>query len=141
MMRSFKGSCVSWAAVDGVVEVELHREPCNEIGTTTLEELEGLVEALDSLSSSAHALLLHSTLKAGFCAGADLRELYAGMQLASTDERLAGVRQFLQRIHRVLNAIDSWPASSRVLRTVLKIPSTPFPPHTLPAVHRSSSER
>ena len=30
----------------------------------------------DDLQQEAHALIIYSDLKAGFCAGADLRELY-----------------------------------------------------------------
>ena len=46
----------------------------------TLEELEKFVAALDELDSEAHALILYSALKCGFCAGADLRELYEWIQ-------------------------------------------------------------
>lgn len=93
----------------GVLELRLHREPCNEIGTGTLEELERFADGLQSCVDEAPALVVYSTLSSGFCAGADLRELYAGMQEATTGERLGGVRQFLERIHAVLNSIDGWP--------------------------------
>ncbi|MFQ5599728.1 MAG: enoyl-CoA hydratase/isomerase family protein [Candidatus Krumholzibacteriia bacterium] len=108
-MKSFKGQAISWELQNGAVELELHRAPCNEIGTTTLGELERFVEALDALADEAHALIVYSSLAAGFCAGADLRELYAGMQGASGSERLGGVRDFLERVHRVMNEIDAWP--------------------------------
>ncbi len=39
-MNQFTGKFLSWELKDGVVEVALHREPCNEIGALTLEELE-----------------------------------------------------------------------------------------------------
>lgn len=95
--------------MDGVLELELHHEPCNEIGTQTLAELEKFVETLDALRDEANSLLIHSSMKAGFCAGADLRELYAGIQQVNPKEGIAGVREFLERIHRVFNAIDTWP--------------------------------
>ncbi|HEX9110178.1 MAG TPA: hypothetical protein VF845_01775, partial [Terriglobales bacterium] len=79
-MSEFKGKTISWQIVNGAVEVALHRDPCNEIGLLTLEELEKLAAALPDLASDAHAMILHSTLKAGFSAGADLRELYERMQ-------------------------------------------------------------
>ena len=44
----------------------------------TLDELEKFAPALAEFESNAHALILYSTLKSGFCAGADLRELYQG---------------------------------------------------------------
>ncbi len=109
-MRECTGQALSWKLVDGVVELQLHRPPGNEIGTTTLVELERCVTALEALRDHAHALIIYSGLPAGFCAGADLRELYAGMQAVSAPAaRVAGVRRFLERIHAVLNAIDTWP--------------------------------
>ena len=48
-MNKFKGQALSWELQDGVVEVALHREPCNEIGSLTLEELEKFVAALEKL--------------------------------------------------------------------------------------------
>jgi len=86
-----------------VLEIELSREPMNEIGTEMLEALEKIDFA------KARALLLHSSLKQGFCAGADLRELYhAGKELKPA-ERLKGVRDFLKRIHAFLNRLDEAP--------------------------------
>jgi enoyl-CoA hydratase/carnithine racemase len=75
-----------------------------------LDELERFVAALETVRDDAHALIVHSTRPAGFCAGADLRELYLGMQaVTSPAARVAGVRRFLERIHAVLNTIDLWP--------------------------------
>ena len=111
-MNEFKGKAISWQMVNGVVEVALHRDPCNEIGSLTLEELEKLAAALPDLASHSHALILHSTLKAGFSAGADLRELYKRMQGVETGDRLRGVREFLERIHRVMNALDAAPLTT-----------------------------
>jgi enoyl-CoA hydratase/carnithine racemase len=94
---------------EGVLELRLHRQPCNEIGTSTLEDLERFADALQACVDDAHTLVVYSALASGFCAGADLRELYAGMQEATAEERLGGVRRFLERIHAVLNRIDAWP--------------------------------
>src|SRR5208337_950258 len=47
------------------------------------------------------------TLKAGFSAGADLRELFQRGQEMDKAVALRGVREFLERIHRVLNRIDA----------------------------------
>jgi len=111
-MKSFKGNTLSWELVEGVVELALHREPCNEIGTSMLEELERFVESLEAVTGEAHALIIYSTLKSGFSAGADLRELYAGIQGMPTAERVAGMRSFLERVHRVLNSIDASPLTT-----------------------------
>src|SRR5580698_1225027 len=88
-MESFRGQALSWELKDGVIELALHRDPCNEIGSLTLEELEKFASALERTQSDAHALILYSTLKSGFCAGADLRELY---QRAQGMEKGAAVR-------------------------------------------------
>jgi enoyl-CoA hydratase len=111
-MSEFKGKTISWQIVNGAVEVALHRDPCNEIGSLTLEELEKLAAALPGLASEAHAMILHSTLKAGFSAGADLRELYERMQGVEAGDRLRGVRDFLERIHAVMNTIDAYPLTT-----------------------------
>jgi len=111
-MKSFKGETLSWELVEGVVELALHRLPCNEIGSATLRELELFAEALESVTGEAHAMILYSPLKSGFCAGADVREVcYRSHGLAEA-ERVAGVRDFLQRIHRVLNIIDASPLTT-----------------------------
>jgi enoyl-CoA hydratase/carnithine racemase len=111
-MTNFHGETLSWMLKDGVIELELHREPANEIGSTTLSELEKFASALVDLSQQAHALIIYSSLKSGFSAGADLRELYQGAQGMKKDVAAKGVRDFLERIHRVLNTIDSSPLTT-----------------------------
>ena len=118
-MKSFKGRTISWELAEGVLELELHREPCNEIGSTMLEELEKFAAALEALTNQASpapegasALVIHSSLKAGFSAGADLRELYHRSQELAAGARLASVRKFLERIHRVMNTIDASPLTT-----------------------------
>ena len=111
-MKSFKGNTLSWELVDGVVGLVLHRQPNNEIGSATLEELERFVEALQAAEGQAHAVIIHSTLPSGFSAGADLRELYRRMQELPQAERMAGLRDFLKRIHKVMNALDASPLTT-----------------------------
>lgn len=111
-MNNFQGQSLSWDLKDGVVELALHRTPCNEIGSSTLQELEAFAAALDGLNLTAHALIIHSTLSSGFCAGADLRELYRTAQPMEKQAALRGVRDFLKRIHRVMNAIDASPLTT-----------------------------
>jgi len=111
-VEDFQGKAISWVSKDGVIELALHRSPCNEIGLRTLEELERFSEALETSSSDAHALIMHSTLPCGFCAGADLRELYSQSKEVGKARAIEGVRDFLKRIHRVLNAIDAAPLTT-----------------------------
>jgi enoyl-CoA hydratase/carnithine racemase len=103
---------LSWSLRDGVIELALHREPCNELGSASLEELESFAAVLDDLQVEAHALIVYSEMKPGFCAGADLRELYQRSQTMEISEAVAGVRDFLERIHRVLNLIDASPLTT-----------------------------
>jgi enoyl-CoA hydratase len=102
-----RGEVLSYTLKDGVVELALHRAPCNEIGSLALEELEAFSRALEIFQQSAHALIIYSELRSGFCAGADLRELYQRSQTMDKAAALKGVRDFLERIHHVLNAIDA----------------------------------
>src|SRR2546422_1647036 len=111
-MNEFKGQAISWQIVNGAIELALHREPCNEIGSGTLEELETFAARLPELARESHALIIHSTMKAGFSAGADLRELYEGSRGMEKDEAVRGVREFLRRIHRVMNALDAAPLTT-----------------------------
>lgn len=111
-MNEFKGQALSWKIVNGAVEVALHRDPCNEIGLVTLEELETFAAALPELAREAHALIVYSTLKAGFSAGADLRELYQRSQEMEKGEAARGVREFLERIHQVMNTLDAAPMTT-----------------------------
>jgi enoyl-CoA hydratase/carnithine racemase len=108
----FRGQAMSWQLTHGTIELALHREPCNELGSLALDELEKFAAALESIQPEAHALIIYSELKCGFCAGADLRELYHGSQGMEKAEALRGVRDFLERIHKVLNTIDAAPLTT-----------------------------
>ena len=127
-MKGYSGKTISWEMKDGVVELALHRAPANEIGSETLEEMERFVAELEGVVEGAlgptsgrpsaalgtrweplAALVVYSTEKAGFSAGADLRELYHRAQGMGKAEATAGVRSFLERIHKVLNTIDAAP--------------------------------
>ena len=111
-MESFHGQALSWTLQDGAVELALHRGPCNEIGSLTLDELEHFAADLESFSDKAHALIIYSEMKPGFCAGADLRELFSRSQELELGKAVEGVRAYLERIHRVLNAIDASPLTT-----------------------------
>ena len=112
IMNSFDGQSLSWKMENGVIELALHREPCNEIGSLTLDDLERFVPALEGHEDEAHTLIIYSEVKAGFCAGADLRELYRRFQELDVKDAAQGVRDYLERIHRVLNVIDSSPLTT-----------------------------
>jgi len=111
-VRQFKGQALSWQVESGVIELALHRAPRNELGSLSLLELEGFAAELDDLERDAHALIVHSELKSGFCAGADLRELYERSQVMEKSQAIRGVHDFLERIHRVLNRIDAAPLTT-----------------------------
>jgi enoyl-CoA hydratase/carnithine racemase len=108
-MKSFHGKALRWEWRDAVIEMILDRGPANEIGTVMLGELEQFVSAFPALIPDTAACIISSDRKNGFSAGADLRELYESAASLPEASRLAGVRDFLQRIHAVLNAIDAAP--------------------------------
>ncbi|HKV03903.1 MAG TPA: enoyl-CoA hydratase/isomerase family protein [Candidatus Acidoferrales bacterium] len=111
-MKSFAGKTLSWQIAGGTIELVLDRAPCNEIGSATLGELEQFAAALGSLEREAQALIISSARREGFCAGADLRELHERSQKLPARERVASVREFLERIHRVMNTLDAAPLTT-----------------------------
>jgi enoyl-CoA hydratase/carnithine racemase len=108
-MKRFQGKTLGWELRDGIVELTLDHEPANEIGTAMLADFEQFVAGFPALTPETSACIISSTRRHGFSAGADLRELYRTAQGLSAKRRLAGVREFLERIHAVFNAIDAAP--------------------------------
>ncbi|AKF06330.1 enoyl-CoA hydratase/isomerase family protein [Sandaracinus amylolyticus] len=97
----------------GVLEVRLHREPCNEIGLVMLSEVERVAEAAHA--PGVRAMVITSAVKRGFCAGADLRELHrenAARASEPVEARVREVRRFLDRIHAAFDAIDAAPITT-----------------------------
>ena len=111
-MHSYKGNAISWELGNGVIELALHREPCNELGTTSLGEFEKFIAALPALEEHAHALIIYSQLNPGFSAGADLREIYFETQGKDTAAAAASVRDLLERTHHVMNTLDASPLTT-----------------------------
>ena len=111
-MDEYKGKTLSWRLSDGVVELALDRPPANEIGLAMLEDLERFVSSLPALESKASAVILYSAQKAGFSAGADLRELYEQARKMDASSAAKGVREFLERIHAALNRLDTSPLTT-----------------------------
>jgi enoyl-CoA hydratase len=108
-MKQFQGEALRWEWREGVIEVTLDRAPLNEIGTVMLADLEKFVAAFGTLAPIASACIFTSVRPGGFCAGADLKELYYGAVKLPKAKRVGGVRAFLKRIHAVANAIDAAP--------------------------------
>ena len=108
-MRTFQGNTLSWRIADGVIELKLDHAPCNEIGLAMLADFEQFVAALGALRNEAHALIIFSARSEGFCAGGDLRELFRLSQEVTGAERLSGLRNFIERVHCVMNALDEAP--------------------------------
>lgn len=107
-----RGETMSYLVRDGVLELALYRSPCNEIGSLSLNELESFNRALQELNSEIHAVIVYSEMKGGFCAGADLRELYHRSREMQKEDSVRAVREFLERIHHVLNMIDASPLTT-----------------------------
>jgi len=106
-MKSFTGNALRWVWREGVIELTLDREPANEIGSVMLTELERFVSAASALAPETSVCIIHSARKQGFSAGADLRELYHAAAALPESQRLTGIRDFLERIHSVLNFLDA----------------------------------
>lgn len=76
---TWSGECLDHRVVEGVLEITLHRRPANEIGLAMLVELERVAALIGEGAGGAHAVLFVSDVEHGFSAGADLRELHAGL--------------------------------------------------------------
>ena len=101
---------IEWKLKGRVYELELKRQPMNEIGTEMLMALEGFLDDIDT--DKADALIMYSGVEGGFCAGADLRELYQGILNRSQEKRSMEMRAFIQRIHNVMNRLDMLPLTT-----------------------------
>lgn len=108
-MKKFSGHALGWEVSGAIVELTLNRAPANEIGLAMLEELEQFAATLETLSTDASVCIITSAQNSGFSAGADLRELYNRALSLDRKSRLVGVREFIERIHRVFNALDAAP--------------------------------
>jgi enoyl-CoA hydratase/carnithine racemase len=113
----FEGDALTWTRSGDVLEVTLHRAPANEIGLTTLGELETLATYLRDGADGAQAMVIHSNQRRGFCAGADLKELYCELVAHKSDggsmsDASGQVRAFLDRIHAVYDTIDQAPLTT-----------------------------
>jgi len=97
-----------------VVELRLGASPCNEIGTTMLAALEGALDAVEPwvAAGEVRALILHSSVRGGFSAGADLRELHRELLATDPAAREAGLRGFIERIHGVMDRLDGLPCTT-----------------------------
>jgi enoyl-CoA hydratase/carnithine racemase len=98
---------IRWRLENGVYEVELATEPCNEIGSAALDRLEQFLSEADT--GRAHALIVYSSIRQGFSAGADLRQLYRELYVLPEERREPDLRAFLDRIHRVMDTLDTLP--------------------------------
>lgn len=96
---------------DGIYELALCAPPVNEIGKPLLEALEKFLDQLEL--EQGRALIIHSTLQSGFCAGADLRAFYQGfLAIPDPQRRDAEIGDFIDRIHAVMNRIDTLPLTT-----------------------------
>ena len=101
---------IAWTMRQGIAELRLEHAPLNEIGTVVLGELERFLTAVEH--ERPRAVIVHSGLAAGFCAGADLRELHAAIAGRAADEYMAELARTLDRIHAVMNRLDALPVTT-----------------------------
>ncbi len=101
---------ITWRTIDGIVELELARPPLNEIGAEMVADLERFLDAIEK--ERPRVLLIHSGQPRGFCAGADLRQLYFSIAERGADAHHDALAGFLERIHAVMNRLDSLPLTT-----------------------------
>ncbi len=101
---------IAWETRDGVAELTLAHRPANEIGTEVLDALERFLDAVEA--QRPRAVLVRSGLDKGFCAGADLRELHAGIEGRDYDSYRPELARFLDRIHGVMDRLDTLPCTT-----------------------------
>jgi enoyl-CoA hydratase/carnithine racemase len=101
---------IDWTTEAGVAELRLAHAPCNEIGSEVLGEIERFLDDVER--TRPRAVLIYSGLPRGFCAGADLRALYASIRDREPDEYIAELSTFLDRIHGVMDRLDTLPITT-----------------------------
>jgi enoyl-CoA hydratase/carnithine racemase len=101
---------IELTANGAVIELRLNQPPLNEIGSAMLNEFERVLDEIDR--RAPRVVLVHSGIARGFCAGADLRELYAAIRGREPAQYLEDAGQFLKRVHRVMDRFDSLPATT-----------------------------
>ncbi len=101
---------IRWTRSAAVYELELGQAPANEIGSDMLDALERFVNEVES--SDARAVIVHSSLAKGFCAGADLRGLHAAIAGREPAAYMSDVRAFIERIHAVMDRLDALPQTT-----------------------------
>ena len=95
---------IDWATDQGVIELRLAQPPCNEIGSDVLSRLEHFLEEVER--TQPRAVLIYSGLPRGFCAGADLRQLYAAIRGRRAEAYRAELAAFVARVHVVMDRLD-----------------------------------
>jgi enoyl-CoA hydratase/carnithine racemase len=98
---------MTWRQENGIVELALSSPPCNEIGVAALEGFERFLKEVDV--KKTRALIVYSALESGFCAGADLRQLYREILSRPRNQHAREMTKFLDRIHKVMDTIDGFP--------------------------------
>ena len=111
-MNSFTGKTLSWSLQESIVELELHRPPANEIGTDMLGELEQFIAALDDACPASERCDHPQLTRRRFFAPARTCASSTTVASARCRRASAGVREFLHRIHAVLNALDDTPLTT-----------------------------
>jgi len=109
-MNPTSPTSINWTLKNSIFEVRLQQEPCNEIGTRMLDGWERFLK--EAASSKASAVILYSGLSSGFCAGADLRESYQGMLAVPKKKHESLMREFIDRIHHVMDTLDMLPMTT-----------------------------
>src|SRR5690606_41238097 len=101
---------IEWALTEGVYELRMSQEPCNEIGTAMLSALERFLDQVET--ESAHALVIRSTVRGGVSAGADPRQLYDRLRRPPARAPEGALREVLDRLQPALARPHIRPATT-----------------------------
>ena len=111
-MKNFKGQTLSWQIVNGAIELALHRDPCNEIGSLTLEELEKFA-ARPACSGERRARADYPfDAESRIFGGRGFARVVSARTSDGKERGAARLREFLERIHAVMNTLDAAPLTT-----------------------------
>lgn len=101
---------IAWQQTGEVVELRLAQAPLNEIGREMVAELERFLDDMDH--RRPRAIVVYSGQPRGFCAGADLRQLYFAIRDRGAEAYRDELAGFLDRVHAVMDRFDSLPCTT-----------------------------
>jgi len=112
-MNKYQGKSLAWHVADGVVELALDRAPANEIGLEMLEEPRTVYgRAARARVAGQRSDYLQQTAGRIFRGRGFARPIFPRAADGDVCGSKGCVREFLERIHAVLNQMDASPLTT-----------------------------